>query len=235
MTERYDAILEDLVTANRILVNEEVLDGFGHISARHPDNPQRYLMVRGEIAAGLVASVKDFVEADLDGNPITGHGGIERFIHGEIYRARPDVNSVVHSHALPLIPFGVGTAPLRPIYHMAGFLDAGVSVFEIRDTGGPSTDMLIRTNALGQALATCLGPNPVVLQRGHGATVVGVSIRQAVFRAIYTTKNAQALPIARQFGEVNYLLPDEARLANELHDQVLNRPWQFWKRRARID
>src|SRR5262249_40936720 len=146
MTSGYNAIVEDLIVANKILVNENVLDGFGHVSARHPGNPARYVMTRGDISAGLVAAPEDIIEMDLDSNPIRDiHGGVERFIHGEIYKQRPDVHAIVHTHAPPLIPFGVGTTKLRPLYHMAGFLDLGVSVFEIRDAAGTETDMLIRS------------------------------------------------------------------------------------------
>src|SRR5215216_4565502 len=147
-------LIDDLVTANHILYNEGVVDGFGHVSIRHPENPERYFLARS--LAPAVVKREDILEFDLDSNAIDARGArpyLERFIHGEIYRARPDVHAIVHSHSPSVIPFGVTATTLRPIFHLGGFLGAGTPIFEIRDAGGDNTDMLIRTPQLGGALA----------------------------------------------------------------------------------
>ncbi len=151
------ALLDDLVAANRILADQGVVDGFGHVSVRHDKDPNRFLLSRS-MAPALV-TVADIMEFDLDGTPVDPQGRspyLERFIHGEILRARPDVQSVVHNHSPGVIPFGVAGAALRPVYHLSGFLGGGVPVFEIRDTAGPATDMLVRSPGLGRALAAVL-------------------------------------------------------------------------------
>src|SRR5712691_7386943 len=209
------ALIDDLVAANRILVDQGVLDGYGHVSVRHPADPQRYLMSRS-IAPELVTAA-DVMEYDLDSNPVDARGRatyLERFIHGEVYRARPDVKAVVHDHSPSVIPFGVSTAPLRPLYHMSAFLGGGVPVFDIKTAAGESTDMLVRNPALGRALAQTLGARPVALMRGHGAVVVGPSVQVAVFRSIYTEMNAKLQAQAMALGgPVTYLDPDEAKKA----------------------
>ncbi len=220
--------IEELFAANRILVGEGVIDGFGHVSARSPTQPDHYFMTRSN--SGGPATEDDVLELDADSNPVRSSGprpGIERFIHGEIYRERPDVTAIVHTHAPALIPFGVSTVPLRPLYHMCGFLAEGAPVFDIRKKHG-MTNMLITDGKLGRALAASLGPHAVVLMRGHGATVVGTSVPEAVYRAVYTTLNAQLVPVAMQLGEPTYLHPAEATLADELHHAVLFRPWEHW-------
>jgi ribulose-5-phosphate 4-epimerase/fuculose-1-phosphate aldolase len=182
------SVLQDLVDANHILYRQRVVDGFGHVSARHPSDPRRFIMARS-MAPGLVTRA-DLMLLGLDGAPLAAHAPpayLERFIHAAIYAARPDVAAVVHNHSPGVIPFGaVPDAPLRPICHLAGFIGAAAPVFEIRDAAGRATDMLIRTPQLGAALAARLGAANLILMRGHGATMVGHSIRQAVFRAVYT-------------------------------------------------
>ena len=225
-------LLADLVVANWILYDEDVLDGFGHVSVRHDKDPTKYVMAR-HMAPGLVTEA-ELLDFDLDSNPVVDIGKryySERYIHGEIYKARPDVMSVVHTHAPPLIPFGVTSTKLRPIYHMGGFLGAGVPVFEIREAAG-ITDMLIRTPDLGRALAKSLNGKPFVLMRGHGATVVGKSLQQSVYRAIYGTMNARLQAEALRLGDVNYLLPEEATQAEQRNEMSLHRPWDLWKREA---
>jgi len=151
-------LIEDLVAANRILVDQGVLDGYGHVSVRHPADPQRYLMSRS-LAPELVTAA-DVMEYDLDSTPVDARGRttyLERFIHGEIYRARPDVKAVVHHHSPSVIPFGVGAVPLQPLYHMSAFLGGGVPVYDIKTASGRSTDMLVRDAALGRGLAQALG------------------------------------------------------------------------------
>lgn len=233
----------DLVTANHILVNEGVLDGFGHISVRDAEHPNQFFIARS-MAPGLV-ELDDIVVCDLDGTVIDSRGRrsyVERFIHSEIYRARPDVQSVIHSHSPAVIPFGVissASARLRPICHMSGFLGATTPVFEIRHSVGENTDLLIRSQLLGKALADVLGTAAVALLRGHGNVVVGTSIQHSVFRAINTEKNAQlqsqAMQLAASIGSVNdvmYLTDAEAIAASAMNDEHLDRPWQMWKRQV---
>ncbi len=227
------ALIDDLVIANHILVNEGVLDGFGHISVRHDKQPDRFLIARS-MAPGLVTA-DDIVTCDLDGNVHDERGRktyVERFIHSEIYRLRPDVMAVIHSHSPAVIPFGVTGARLRPICHMSGFLGAQVPVFEIRHTAGENSDLLIRNQALGQALARDLGNSAVALLRGHGNVVVGFSIQQVVFRAIYTESNARLQSEAMRLGEINYLTPEEAQATSDMNDEHLGRPWEVWKKKA---
>ena len=197
------ALIDDLVLANHILVNQGVLDGFGHISVRDPANPQRFFIARS-MAPALVQA-DDILACDLDSNVIDERGRktyLERFIHSAIFKKRPDVNSVVHSHSPAIIPFGVTGARLRPICHMSGFLGSNVPTFEIRNTLGESSDMLIRNQSIGESLADTLGQNTVALLRGHGNVVVANSIQLAVFRAYYTEGNAklQADAMRMSFG-----------------------------------
>src|SRR5437588_4846245 len=213
MTDADPALIDDLVTANRILYDQGVVDGFGHVSGRHDSNPERFLLARS-MAPGLVTAA-DMMEFDLAGEPVDPQGRtpyLERFIHSEIYKAHPEVMAIVHSHSPAVIPFGVVGTPLRPIYHMSSFLGARVPVFEIRDTGGPATDMLIRTPALGAALAKTLGNSAVALMRGHGDVVVGGSIQEVVFRAVYTEVNAKLEAEALRLGQgkVAFLNDEEA-------------------------
>ena len=227
------AVLDDLVIANRILADRGIIDAYGHLSIRHPTDPNRYLMARA-IAPALI-TLDDIMEFDLDSNPVDRRGRsmfIERYIHGEIYKARPDVQAVVHSHSSGVIPFGITGMPLRPVYHTASFLWVGVPVFEIRDAGGV-TDMLVRSPALGKALAATLGDKPVALMRGHGDVVVGRNLRQAVSRAVWTEENARIQAIALSFGgPINYISPDEGA-ARDKRPGDPDRAWELWSAQAR--
>jgi ribulose-5-phosphate 4-epimerase/fuculose-1-phosphate aldolase len=224
-------LLDDLVLANKILYKQNVVDAFGHISVRHPNDPKKYLMAR-HLPPGMVVP-QDIVTFDLESNPLT-HADkpqySERFIHGEIYKVRPEVMSVVHCHARPLIPFGTAKgARLRPMFHMCGFLGCGVPVFEIRETGG-MTDMLIRTAPLGKALAASLADKNIVLMRGHGATMVGDSIPEVVFRAVYATENAAIQMQAHLLGdngEVEFLSEEESEKSSR--GRNVPRAWALWK------
>jgi ribulose-5-phosphate 4-epimerase/fuculose-1-phosphate aldolase len=223
-------VIDKLVVANRILYRQGVVDGFGHVSARHDKSPGHFLLARN-MAPALVRH-DDIVTFDLDGEALDAGGRrvyLERFIHGEIYRARTDIQAIVHSHSPSVIPFGVTGQPLRPIFHMSGFLGEGAALFEIREAGG-DTDMLIRDNRLGKALADALGARSAVLMRGHGSTVVGTSIEQALYRAIYTEVNARLQLQAVTLGEVNYLNPREAAMAAATNDTQLARVWELWRR-----
>jgi len=219
------AVIEELVLANRILNDRGVLDAYGHVSIRHPADPKRYLMARA-VAPGLV-SAEDLMEFDLDSTPVDRRDRsmfVERFIHGEAYKSRPDVNSVIHTHSTGVIPFSVTQTPLRPVIHNASFLHVGVPVWEIRDAGG-ATNMLVRDGKLGQSLAAALGDKPVALMRGHGNLVVAPDIPRAVHRALYTEVNAQQLATARSFGRpITFLQPDEAQDPARLGDS-----WELWK------
>lgn len=227
------ALLDDLVTANRILYNQGVVDGFGHVSARHDKDANRYLLARS-MAPALVTR-DDVVEYDLDSNPIDARGRIsylERYIHGEIYKVRPDVIAIVHSHSPAVIPFADTAVPLRPMNHVAGFLGAGAPVFEIRNTAGPATDMLIRNASLGHALSATLGDHPVALMRGHGSVAVAQSVRHVVFRAVYTEVNARMQADAMKIGTPLFLSPEEAVAAAKTNDGLVDLPWALWKQRA---
>jgi len=226
--------IEDLVDANHILFNERVLDAFGHVSVRDPERPDRFLLARN-MAPALVGPA-DIQTFDLDGNAIGDDRGVylERFIHGEIYRARPDVAAVVHSHSPSVVPFSVvEAAAFRPVSHMCGFLGDGAARFEIRDFAGEKTDLLVRNGALGGALARTLGQGSVVLMRGHGSTVVGATLKQAVYRAIYTEINARLLSEALRLGSVEYLSSAEALATMTTNEAQLERPWTLWKAAAK--
>jgi ribulose-5-phosphate 4-epimerase/fuculose-1-phosphate aldolase len=230
------ALLEDLVAANRILAREGVLDGFGHVSARHPDRPGCFLLSRS-LAPELVETT-DIMTFDADSNALDGDDRrpyLERFIHGEVYRVRADVQAVVHSHSPSVIPFAASSVKLRPVYHMGSFLGAGAAVFDIRKRFG-CTDLLVRNRAQGEALAAELGGDAVVLMRGHGFVAVGDSVPVAVFRAMYTETNAsiQSRAIALG-GEVTPLDPGEAALSEATNRSVVMRPWTLWRRKVMGD
>ena len=185
------ALIDDLVSANHILYNEAVVDGFGHVSVRHDTRDDRFLLAAG--LAPAVVTADDILELDFEGNVHDTQGRrsyLERFIHSEIYKARPDVVAIVHSHSPAIIPFGVTRATLRPVCHMSGFLGFSTPVFDIRDTAGENNDMLVRSNALGKALADSLGKNDFALMRGHGSITVAKSLKLVVARAIWAEMNA---------------------------------------------
>ena len=223
------ALLDDLTAANRILYDQGVVDGFGHVSVRHPKNPSRFFMARS-MAPALVTPA-DILEFDLQGEPIDAKSRavyLERFIHSAIYKVRPDVQAVVHSHSPAVIPFGVTTVPLKPLYHMSSFLGTGVPVFDIHHSAG-DTDMLIRDQQLGDALAAALGDKTVVLMRGHGSVAVGDSLVEGVFRAVYTEVNARLQAEALKLGPVTYLTPEEATLSMRTNKGIQARAWELWK------
>ncbi len=227
------AVIDDIVIGSRVLADFGVLDGFGHVRARHPTNLNHFLMARS-LAPALVTA-DDIMEFDLDGNAVDPRGRslfLERFIHSEIYRARPDVMSVVHTHSPGVIPFTVSQVALRPVFHNAAFLAAGAPVWDIRKEFG-ETDMLVSNAAIGKALAQTLGDKAVVLMRGHGDVTVGPSAKLAVFRAYYTDVNARLQSQAVALGgEVNYLTPQEGAKADAVNLVVLDRIWNLWKMRV---
>jgi ribulose-5-phosphate 4-epimerase/fuculose-1-phosphate aldolase len=227
------ALIEDIVTGSRVLADFGVLDGFGHVSARHPANPNRFLMSRS-LAPALVTA-NDIMEFDLDGNAVDARGRslfLERFIHSEIYRARPDVMSVVHTHSSGVIPYTISQVPLRAVFHNAAFLAAGAPVWDIRKDFG-ETDMLVRDAAIGKDLALTLGDKSVVLMRGHGDVTVGPSVKLAVFRAYYTDVNARLQSQAIALGsEPSYLTPGEGAKADAVNLAIIDRIWNLWKMRV---
>jgi len=231
VAQRQRAFIGDLVAASRILARHGVLDAYGHVSARSLDRPDRFFMSRSRAPALVTAA--DIMELDLDSEPAgadTRKRFLECFIHGEIYRARADVMAVVHSHSATVIPFGITTKPLRPVYHMGAFLGSGTPVFEIRNAGG-NTDLLVRDRYLGKALADVLGACTCVLMRGHGMTVVGADIPEAVFRAFYTDANARIQLLAEGLGgPINFVNAEEGRLSTESNRGTITRPWELWKK-----
>jgi ribulose-5-phosphate 4-epimerase/fuculose-1-phosphate aldolase len=223
----------ELVDANHVLAHQGVLDAFGHVSVRQPEHADHFLISRS-MAPELV-NVDDIIVMDLACNVTDGSQArpyLESFIHAEIYRARPDVQAVVHSHARSVIPFGAVNVPLRPVCHMAGFLSKGAPVFDIRHRFG-CTDMLVRNASQGKALAATLGRASVALMRGHGFVSTGDSIAQAVFRAIYTEANAAIQASACMLSkQVAYLDVEEGLAADETNSQQIDRAWSLWKRHA---
>ena len=226
-------MIDELVAANHILFDQGVVDGFGHVSMRHPTVSDRFLLARS-IAPALVTAA-DIMEFGLDGNPLDAGGRavyLERFIHSEIYRARPDAAAVVHSHSPAVVPFSVVNVPLRAVGHLGGILGEGCPVFEIRTVAGPGTDLLIRDRALGAALAKSLGQGSVVLMRGHGCTVVGSTVRHAVFNAIYTAVGAALQSDAMRLGAVTFLTREEAEAAAACNAGQIDRSWELWRMRV---
>lgn len=227
------SLLRDLVDANRILFEEGVLDAFGHVSVR--TGPESFLLA-GNVAPAMVQP-EDLIEFDLDGrwqgDPARSVYA-ERYIHAEIYRARADVQSVVHSHSPAVLPFGIAAgARLRPVCHMSGFLREGAPVFDIRTLAGLETDMLVRNREIGADLARTLADQAVVLMRGHGCTVVGPSLKVAVYRAIYTEVNARAQHQAQQLGPVTFLTAGEADATTRANEAQVERPWRLWLAKSR--
>jgi len=228
-------LVADLVSANHILFDQGVVDAFGHISVRHDQRPDRFLLARNMAPSRVEAN--DIVEFTLDGEAVNAGGRkvyLERFIHAEIFRKRPDVVAVIHSHSHSIVPLSVvkGTR-LRAMFHMAGFVGQGAPVFEIREAGGDATDLLISNNHLGRALAKHFEGHDIVLMRGHGSTVVGSSIKQAVYRAVYAELNARYQLQAMQLGEVTYLTEGESRACVASIEAQVHRPWEMWLEQAR--
>ena len=226
--------IEDLVAAYRILAEHGVIDAYGHVSVRSERDPKRYLLARS--LAPESVTPEDIMEYDLDSNPIDPRGREsvrERFIHGEIFKARPDVNAVVHNHSPSVVPFSVTTVAMRPLFHMAAFVGEGLPNFEIRDAER-GTDLLVKTAYLGQALAKTLGGSPAALMRGHGSVTVGESLPRAVGRSIYLETSArmqlQAITIAGPGGKITYLDDQEVRAS--VPSQDYKRAWPMWRAKA---
>jgi ribulose-5-phosphate 4-epimerase/fuculose-1-phosphate aldolase len=234
-TQSVEETIAELVLANRILFAQGVLDAFGHVSVRNPENPDHFFLARS-MAPALV-NREDILEFDLDAETIgdqTAKPYLERFIHSEILRERHDVVSVVHSHSLAVIPFGVTSASIKPIFHMSSFLQGEIPTFEIREAAG-ETDLLIRNQTLGRSLAESIGNHSVVLQRGHGSVVVGGSLKEAVFRAVYLEVNARLQIEASTLGPIDFLTSQEAVQAEKTIRSQIGRAWDMWARGIDLD
>jgi len=226
-------LLDDIAAGSRILADLGVVDAFGHVSARHPTNMSHFLMARSVAPAQVTAD--DIMEFDENGEAVDARGRtvfLERFIHAEMYRARPDVKAVVHTHSPGVVPFSVSRTPLRPLYHNAAFLGAGAAVWDIGKEFG-ATNMLVSNNAIGKSLAATLGDKSVVLMRGHGDVAVGPSVKAAVFRAYYTDVNAKLQAQAIGLGsEITFLSPEEATKADAVNMVIMDRAWALWKQKV---
>jgi HCOMODA/2-hydroxy-3-carboxy-muconic semialdehyde decarboxylase len=226
----------DLAAASRILAERGVVDAFGHISHRHPDAPDRYFMSRA-MAPALVTP-DDIIEYNLDSEPCDANGRgsfLERFIHGEIYKARPDINSIVHSHSPSVIPFGLVDTPIQAMFHNAAFLAAGVPVFDISEKFG-ATDMLVSDGTKGVAFAECLHDKDIALMRAHGSVACGPTLQMAVFRAVYTEVNSRIQHWAVALsdgGKMAALDEEEGRLADVPNQGACMRAWDLWRRQVR--
>jgi HCOMODA/2-hydroxy-3-carboxy-muconic semialdehyde decarboxylase len=220
----------DIAIGSRICATEDVFDAYGHLSVRHPHAPDRFLMTRSMPPA--LATSDDVVELDLESNGCEGNTKplfLERFIHGEIYKTRPDVNAIVHSHSLSVVPFTVVEEPMQAIFHTAAHVAAGAPVFDIEDEFG-ETDMLISDRVKGAALARSLGDKSICLMRGHGSVAVGPSLQHAVMRAVYTEVNAKLQLNAKLLGgRLKPLSAREGALADAVNLAGVGRPWELWK------
>lgn len=237
MNEQLETAIRELVVANRILANEDVIDAYGHVSLRHPSNPERYLLAWSR--SPEFVDLTDIVEYTLDGKPAADDRRPpyrERFIHGAIYEARPEVQAVVHAHAEDTLPFGIAPVPLRPVIHSGSFIGAEVPVWDIADTFGDETNMLVSNMAQGRDLAKCLAKNNVALMRGHGFAAAARSLIDAVRVSVYLPRNARVQMAAMRLGEVKYLSPGEigARSTGYYNSNTPEtlRAWDYWAKRA---
>ena len=229
-------LVADLAAASRILAAQGVVDGFGHVSMRHPSAPGRYFMSRS-LAPALVVP-DDIIEYDLDSQPCNTNGRasfLERFIHGEIYKARPDINSIVHSHSPSVIPFGLVKVKMQAMFHNGAFIAAGVPVFDIREKFG-ATDMLVSDGVKGVALAQAMGKKDIALMRAHGAVACGPTLQTAVFRAVYTEVNARIQHLTLALGggaPIAALDAEEGKLADVINQTAGMRAWHLWREQTR--
>ena len=230
MPDPFAALRHELAVANRILAHEGVIDAFGHVSIRHPENPGRYFLSRSR--SPELVEPGDILEFDLDSQPVTppsAHLYAERVIHGEIYKARPDVMAVTHHHAPSIMPFCISGDPIVPVFHLGAAMGAVAPFWDSRDDFG-DTNLLVAKPEEGASLARALGTHVMVLMRRHGATVVGTSLRELVFRAIYSCDNARYLSEAKRLGNFSPLSPGEIALAQAIYQlpTAQNRAWEYW-------
>ena len=231
-TPTHKTVFEELVTATKILIHEGILDSFGHISARDPEDPQSFFLAKKLAPSHITAD--DFQKFDLEGETSDNRPSyLERYIHSEIYKARPDVNCVLHSHSPAVLPYCFTDQPLRPVTHMGAFLGERVPVYEIRDKQGDDTDLFGGDNRVCADIAESLGGQAVVLMARHGVVNVGNSVREVVFRAVSTEQNAAAQTLGLQIGNIEYLSPGEVKTAGQLVGAQINRGWDHWTMRLR--
>ena len=233
MAEDLSDLRYQIALANRLLTNEGVLDAFGHVSMRHPDNPNRYFLSRSR--APELVEPNDFYEYDLDSQPVATPKlpqYSERVIHGEIYKARPDVMAVCHHHCPAILSYCITGEKLVPVYHLGGVMGQDVPFWDQRDDFG-DTNLLVRLPEEGASLARALGKNNMVLMRRHGATVVGKGIRDLVFRTIYACRNAEYQTQAKVVGNITTLTPGEIKMTGTIHEQpnTVSRAWEYWAMR----
>jgi len=232
------AAISELVIANRVVAHLKLVDSFGHVTVRNPENPQRFFMSRAR--APRLVTKEDILEFDLDSTPVDLHGlkpYSERFIHGCIYKSRPDVMAICHNHAHELLPLAVTKTVMRPALHTAAVIGREVPVWDIRDQFG-DTNMLVTSNEMGNSLASAVGNGKAALMRGHGSVVVGANVQDAVFSAFYLRLNAEIMIKAMAMGEaITYLSPGEVDLSGELHSQpaAQGRAWEDWCSQTDID
>jgi HCOMODA/2-hydroxy-3-carboxy-muconic semialdehyde decarboxylase len=235
--QRLERAKADLVAANRILAHENVLDGYGHVSLRHPDDPGRFLLSRSR--SPELVTIDDLMTFTLDGTAVGGDtrpGYLERFIHGSIYAARPDVNAVVHSHAEDVVPYSISDVPLEPVFHQAARMGAEIPVWEISEKFG-ATNLLVTCVDHGDDLAQRLGQNTIVLMRGHGFAAVATSLFEAVAISVYLPKNARILTTAKLLGgSVRTITPAEIDAVGPANpaEPASQRGWEYWCKRAGV-
>src|ERR1700737_887673 len=226
-----DHFIQDLVVANRILAREDVVDAYGHVSVRNPNNPQHFFISRS-LAPDLVER-GDIVELGLDGQPVRDEKRtlyLERFIHAAIFEARPDIQAVVHAHAEDILPFGIAQAtPLRPVIHSGSFIGSNVPVWDIAEKFG-DTNLLVTNINQGRDLAKCLGANNVALMRGHGFASAGRSLIEVVRMSVYLPRNARALLRAKHLGgDIKYLSQGEIDARNRGYSAYSPETWRAWE------
>ena len=229
---------EQLVAANRILAREQVVDAFGHVSLRHPEHPHHYILSRSR--APELVELNDLMEFELDGEPIDGRGRTpygERFIHGAVMEARPEINAVVHNHAYEVLPFGVTNTPIKPLIHTASVIGEHIPTWDIRDKFGNATDMLVRNMEQGRDLTAALDENTCILMRGHGAVIAGKTIKEAVVTSIYLMINARIQTVSMAMGNPVYLSPSEINNMTDVQFSPLamDRMWEAFCLRAGLE
>ena len=226
-TDARQTVFEELVTATKILLHEGILDTFGHISARDPEDPNSFFLAQ-KLAPSHITTA-DIQRFNLDGETSDNRPSyLERYIHSEIYKARPDVNCVLHSHSPAVLPYCFTDRPLRPVTHMGAFMGEAVPIYEIRDKHGDATDLFGGGHEVCADIAEALSDFPVVLMARHGVVNVGKSVREVVFRAFYTEQEAAALTAGLQIGNVKYLSPGEVETAGKLVGAQIDRGWDHW-------
>jgi HCOMODA/2-hydroxy-3-carboxy-muconic semialdehyde decarboxylase len=232
-----ETALRNVVIANRILAHQGVVDAYGHVSIRHPLNPERFLLSRSR--SPELVEEKDIMEFTLDGKPIGDDRRppyLERFIHGSIYEARPDVNAVVHSHAEETLAFGISDVPLKPVIHVASSIGAHIPVWDIAERFGDNTNLLVVNPEQGRDLAKRLGAGRITLMRGHGFAAAGGTIQDVVRLSVYLPVNARVQTAAMRFGSYKPLAPGEIEVRGHFNPKAPEswRAWEYWARRAGV-